>query len=731
MSLEIELLTKSVQRYLADHWPIERAAQANQSVEERRRIWKGLVDIGIPQLGSAESGGLTAALPVVRELGAAHCAAPVPELIALNTVARGTDWLKLIQSGDIVPAFAPASAFGTAALGTVRFDAGMLRGQVGLVDAIGASWLAIIADRTGPCLVGVDLAQQLGIRLTQQTAFLEGGLSRIEFEGARGFALDLSHQEARNLSLLWRLLLATRATGALQRAQSLVVEHVKQRRQFGMAIGSFQAIQHKLADIQIALDSAALTQEIAARSFDAGDPRWCFEALAAIAAADPALRKSMLEVHHAFGAMGYSEEHEVPRHFRRVHLDLARTAGPEARRELCVLTEANPQAQLPESDLGEEAEAFRVQVRAWLQKHWTDADRAAESRLPLSERGTNREFSRALGETGWIAVAWPKEQGGQGRSRLEQLALIQEMTSAMAPTTGHIAAASLIAPALLAFGSPEQKTEFLPRIARGELTICLGYSEPEAGSDLASLRTRAVRDGNDWIITGQKMWGTTTDKADYVWLAARTDPDAAKHAGISVFLVPMNLPGITVRPGMALYGKTFSTQFYDEVRVPASALVGVVNDGWKVITGALADERILIGTAITQVADALSGVLRLLRDEGRLDALARDRIGALIAEVSVARTLLMRSVLLTEQGRPAPVEAAMTKICTGEVMERFAEAAIDLVGPRSILSQGSPDALLNGELDRLLRTGPMQVIGGGANEIQRTLIAQRGLGLPR
>src|SRR5262249_51537348 len=157
--------------------------------------------------------------------------------------------------------------------------------------------------------------------------------------------IALSAEEAQDVSLLWRLLLTVRATGALQRAQALLVEHVKQRRQFGVAIGSFQAIQHKLANIQMALGGAVLTQDIAARSHDAGESRWRFEALAAISAADPLLRRSMLEVHHAIGAIGYAEEHEAPRHFRRVHVDLARAAGPAARQQLCRLLEASPQPQ--------------------------------------------------------------------------------------------------------------------------------------------------------------------------------------------------------------------------------------------------------------------------------------------------------------------------------------------------------------------------------------------------
>lgn len=737
MSHETELLLTSVSRFLNEQWPLEQAGSLAQSADARRRLWTALAEQGLTQLGQPEVDGLAGAQPFVRTLGAAHAPAPLPESIALGFVADQVraEWAEALREGPVLPALCCGVLDDGPSACTLRLNEGALFGRADMVDALGASHLAAITALEGDseqfALVWVSLAAA-GVHSQPQSTYGEvGGWLQLDFDGAPAQVTPLSRAQAEDTVLLWRLLLAVRATGALQRAQTALVAYVQQRKQFGVAIGSFQAIQHKLTDIQIALDGAVLTQQVAATAFDAGHAGWRFDANSAIAAADPSLRKAMLEVHHAFGAIGYSEEHEVPRHFRRIHLDLARAKGGAARRALANTLAAQPSTAFPEQDLGPAAESFRTEVRSWLDQHWTETQRAQHAQLPIEHQGTDKDFSRALGAAGWIALTWPQNHGGQTRTRREQLALIQECTRAKAPCTAHIAAATLIAPALLAFGSPEQKAEFLPRIARGELTICLGYSESEAGSDLASLRTRAVRDGDDWIITGQKMWGTTTDKADYAWLAARTDPDAAKHAGISVFLLPMNLPGISVQPSKALYGKTFSTQFYDQVRVPASALVGGLHQGWKVITGALVDERILLGGSVTQIALALGDLVGLLRAQQRLDALALDRIGALAADLAVARALLMRSVLLTEQGQAAHVEAAMTKTYSGELMERFAEAALDLVGPGAALSAGTPGAALDGELERLLRTAPMQVIGGGANEIQRTLIAQRGLGLPR
>jgi alkylation response protein AidB-like acyl-CoA dehydrogenase len=245
--------------------------------------------------------------------------------------------------------------------------------------------------------------------------------------------------------------------------------------------------------------------------------------------------------------------------------------------------------------MGPAANAFRSEVRAWLAQHWTQQRRAEHLRKPFKERGWDVEFSKLMGRDGWIGVGWPKTFGGQGRSPTEQIIFITEMANAGAPVQAHSTGESIVAQALFLHGTKEQQDEWLPAIRSGERIFALGYSEPDAGSDLAALRTRAIRDGDDWIVNGQKLWSTGGDKAQYMWLAVRTDPDAKKHAGISVLIVDLRWPGITIRPSMALYGKTFSAQFYDNVRVPAKNIVGAVNKGWTVITDALAAERVMIG----------------------------------------------------------------------------------------------------------------------------------------
>jgi alkylation response protein AidB-like acyl-CoA dehydrogenase len=384
------------------------------------------------------------------------------------------------------------------------------------------------------------------------------------------------------------------------------------------------------------------------------------------------------------------------------------------------------------------ANAFRKEVRNWLAKHWTPDKQAAHLRKPFKDRGYDNEFSKLMGRDGWIGVGWPTEFGGQGRNASEQIAFVTEVANSGAPAHAHNTSESIVAQALFLHGTKEQQDHWLPAIRNGECFFALGYSEPEAGSDLAALRTSAVRDGDDWVVNGQKLWSTGGDKADYMWLAVRTDPEAKKHAGISVLMVDLHSPGVTIRPSLAMYGKTFSAQFYDNVRVPAKNMVGAVNNGWKVITDALAAERVMIGATrmagLERAFDHLTEYLKTAVVGGRAlrnDPVIRDRIGALAADLEVARQFQMRNARLVEQGKVPIHEAAMGKVFTSELQERLGQAALDILGTSGLLSEDSEDAPVGGEMEQLLRNSIMGMIGGGTSEIQRNIIAQRGLDLPR
>ncbi|MFY0729709.1 acyl-CoA dehydrogenase family protein [Pseudomonas sp. NFX15] len=395
-------------------------------------------------------------------------------------------------------------------------------------------------------------------------------------------------------------------------------------------------------------------------------------------------------------------------------------------------------AALPEYTVTPEVAQFRAEVREWLSIHWPAERKAAHDALPSKQRLWDPGFSKELGEQGWIALSWPKRFGGQARSPMEIWAFAEEMRRAGAPLRYHGVASGVVAGALMSFGTEEQQQEWLPRIREGRVSFCLGYSEPGSGSDLASLRTRAERDGDEWVINGQKIWTTFAEDADYLWLAARTDAEATpQHAGISIFIVPMNAAGITLQPSMAMYGKTFANEFLDNVRVTNEALIGPENGGWKVITGALADERISMGGFVIdaqRVFDRIVDHILISELNGRpmsSDPLVRDRVAGLAAEIEMARQLSRNAVQQIELGHSGLTEAAMSKTFTGELMQRLCEAALDILGMGALLSKDNPGSLVGGEVEYSLRESIMLVIGGGTNEIQRTLIAQRGLGLPR
>lgn len=719
--------------------PAARAVDLSGRPEEVARLWRGMAEQGLASLGTDPGeGGLREILVVMEELGRAACPAPMLGAAIANLALSGetsaavVEWRNALHRGYASVAVGFGNHDGDPNAGAVRLRDGVLNGTLAFVEgADNATHLLVMTD--GPALALVSKAPCVNVTCTPGLSVPP--LAGAVFADATAMAVvSLEAEQVLDLNRIARLALVARSLGAAQRGFELVVDYAKERRQFGQPIGKFQAIQHKLANCMTALEGVRQTLQNAATNHDYEVGDWRLFASACYAHASPALREVSLETHHVFGAIGYSEEHEAPRHFRRTHGDLARHGGPRRAREevaAYLLDEGNT---LPDYDLGATGNLFRKEVRQWLAEHWNPARKAAHRKRPFADRGRDPEFSRELGIKGWLGISWPKEFGGQARTPFEQLAYIEELQFAEAPEFGL----SLQAPALMKFGSKVQQDKYIPAILRGEIAFSLGYSEPGSGSDLASLQTRAVRDGDEWVINGQKIWNSAGSYADYIWLAVRTDPDAQpRQAGISVFIVPVKAPGVTMRPSMALYGRTFCNVFLDDVRVPADALVGKVNGGWAILTGALADERMLMGASINRTRRLFGCVIEYIRRSkvngepmGSLSWL-RDRIGALAAEIEIGRQLLMHCVAMAEQGKVPIHEAAMSKCYSAELMERFGEAALDLLGMQATLSEDADNPLAAGEIEQYLRQSIMFVIGGGTVEIQRNLIAQRGLGLPR
>jgi alkylation response protein AidB-like acyl-CoA dehydrogenase len=749
---EIQELRESTRGFLARYWPPDKAVKRALQPEELQEMWKRIAAQGWTSLGSdPETGGLREVLVLQEELGRAACPLPLMDAFIATTILRNVDTpaarstLGELATGRSAISVALGPFDGDSNAGSVsktiesdgaEYFSGTLRFVEGLPYAKLLLYPVGTSETTNELAIVVTNAS--GTIITPTPGFAVPPLSEFHLIHVEGSSIPLPKVSLMDLATLARLGCVARSYGATNRSFELAVEHAKVRKQFGELIGHFQAIQHKLANCLINLDATRLLLTKAASAYDSNDSNWHYMANATCAFANPALRQTILECMHALGGSSYMEEHEVPRHFRRVHADLLRFGGVRAAREGLAHLLLDKKMTSPNYDLGPEANAFRQEVRAWLADHWTKEDQENHSRLPVRDQGYDQDISKALGEQGWLGLSWPKQAGGQGRSASIQLVFEEEMSSQHVPTSSHACGTGIIGPALIAFGSPEQKQNFLPEILRGEHTFCLGYTEPEAGSDLASLRTRAYRDEHGWVIDGAKIFTTFGDKSDYVWLAARTDPDApVKHAGISVFLVPLNLPGITIRPDMAMYGHPACSVFYDNVHVPEDTLVGPVNGGWKVITFALASERILMGGNVATIRtyfDKLASYLATHEQAGkpmREDPIVRDKLGSLAAELEAARLLLTQSIELVEKGKVPFHEAAMTKVFTSELEERLPEQAMELLGTASTFAPGAPEALVDGTFEAALRTSIFKVIGGGSNEIQRTLIAIRGLGLPR
>jgi alkylation response protein AidB-like acyl-CoA dehydrogenase len=372
-----------------------------------------------------------------------------------------------------------------------------------------------------------------------------------------------------------------------------------------------------------------------------------------------------------------------------------------------------------------EVEQFRKELRAWLSANLTD-DVVAAGRRRGRDPDTFellRRWDATLADAGWAAVSWPQEYGGRGAGVLEQLAYAEETTTARAPVPLNVIGMNNIAPAIMQYGTDAQKRELLPRMVRADDIWCQGMSEPEAGSDLASLRTRAVRDGDEYVVTGQKIWTSLGHRADWCQLYVRTDPDARKHKGISCLIVDMKLPGIEVRPLVTLNGATdFAEVFFNEVRVPADALLGPLNGGWGVATTTLSHERAGAARLYAQLEVQLRDLVTDLAEAELLeDAATLQRLGAVAVRIKYLEVLCQRSISATLHGGDALGSASLSKSVWAEVGQELAALAFDVLGPLGDHRRWSEYRLTSRSL----------TIAGGTTQINKSVTATRVLGLPR
>jgi alkylation response protein AidB-like acyl-CoA dehydrogenase len=593
---------------------------------------------------------------------------------------------------------------------------------------------------------------------------LTGGSRTVLASGdAAVAAYDTALDEYRALTARWFI-------GLAREAQSIGVQYATDRKQFGVPVGSFQAVQHRFADIECDLDGADLLANKAVWALDVGDPvAASFPWMAFWFAGDTAQRAGSWAL-HVHGGYGFMEEYDIQLYFRRAKA--ARLLLGDPRRQLLALADrlwSDPTAgaipgsalrmthtgradaavngtmtEAPRSDedssdggfdfrLGPDVEAFRAEVRAFLAEHVTDeVIETAHHTGTIHDHGLHK----AMADAGWISAGWPSEFGGQGRSPLEMNSLTEEMYFSGAPVDG-IGVASLVAHTLLIDGTEWQKTTIIPEILSGRALCSLGYSEPDAGSDVASVMTRATRDGDEWTINGQKMFTTMAHEANYVFLLTRTNTDVAKHKGLTMFVVPFDTPGISITPVHTMGGERTNITYYDEVKIDDKYRVGEVDGGWSVMMTALVFERNSSWYGeIVRLLDHGLGWARLTEspDGGRMidDPLVRERLARMAVGNEISNLLGWRAAWMASEGTLPGVEGTMAKLFTTEHYQWAGNELIDVLGAEGLRRHGDPTTGPDdGWIEAIYRHCQVTTIYGGTSEVCRGIIAERGLGLPR
>jgi alkylation response protein AidB-like acyl-CoA dehydrogenase len=385
-----------------------------------------------------------------------------------------------------------------------------------------------------------------------------------------------------------------------------------------------------------------------------------------------------------------------------------------------------------------EDEEWRAEVRAFLDKNFTEPLRQENVEIDFSTGPETKKLIKKLADRGWNALTWPAEYGGRDVGTLKRLIFVEEWTYAQAPPITYIEITNTaIAPVIIKYGTPENKADWLEPVRRGDVIFALGYSEPQAGTDLAGLTTRAVLDGDEWVINGQKIWNSAAHVATHEWLAVRTGPTGDRHGGISVIAVPIDAPGVEVQEIKTWHGHRTNQTFFTDVRVPRRNLIGEPGAGWKYLAFALDFERITLGGSLGHVRrllDDLKDYVKVTQLDGSLLAdqpSVRRSIAELEVRLEAAKLIGLDVAALIDKGETPTAEGTALKVYTSELkldIARYGMGALGLAGNRDQYDELAP---LGGMLEHEYRSNPVARFGGGTNDVMREIVAQRALGLPR
>ncbi|MFC8233623.1 acyl-CoA dehydrogenase [Streptomyces sp. NPDC056663] len=712
-------LAQSVRGWLARTVPPEEIrklldASAPSAPGVRPGYWDGLAEQGLLALhlpeGDGGGGGALLDLAVVlEETGRAALPGPYLATVLASALLGGAG------ASDLARALADGTRIGAVALGpgaltAVESEGGHLLDGVAppVLSGADADLLLLPAASAGgtrwfavdSAAEGLTVRPHRGADPTRPTAEVRAG--GVFVAAARSVRIDSG--TVRDLAAV---LFAAEACGTAAWALDTAVAYAKVREQFGRPIGQFQGIKHLCADMLVRVEQArALVWDAARAADEAPETRALVAALAAGTALDAAYScaKDCIQI---LGGIGFTWEHDAHLHLRRAvvarqllgagdahRLRAARLAEGGARRELSL-------------ELPAEAARHRAEAR--------ETVAAARGLAPEAAR-------RALAPTGYAAPHLPAPYGLDA-GPVRQLAVQQELKEQGVKVSG-LGIATWVVPSLLAYGTPEQQDRYLLPTLRGELLWCQLFSEPGAGSDLASLRTRAERTADGWRINGQKVWTSAAQWADHGILLARTDPDAPKHQGIGYFLVDMkNTAGIHIRPLKEITGDSlFNEVYFDDVLLPADAVVGDVGDGWRVARNTLGNERVHMADQMTFD----TGLEALIARSGELDGTYRARIGALAAEAHALACIGLRTTMQQVSGLEPGAGASVRKLVQTTHQQKVAELALELLGPAGATDEGPAARALHGFLMSRCLT-----IAGGTTQVQLNVVAERILGLPR
>lgn len=718
-------LADSVRSLVARVAPSEVLHAALESpVENPPPYWQAAAEQGLQGVHLAESVGgqgfgILELAVVLAEFGYGAVPGPfVPSAIASALIAAHDPQAKVLAelaTGAAIAAYALDSGL----TATRHGDVLVIRGEVRAVPAAAQASVLVLP-------VAIESRDEwVVLRNDQLEIEAVKSLDPLRpIAHVRANAVDVSDDALlSNLTMttahaLMSTLLSAEAVGVARWATDTASAYAKIREQFGRPIGQFQAIKHKCAEMIADTERATAAVWDAARALDdAGESSSDVEFAAAVAAtlAPATAQRCTQDCIQVHGGIGFTWEHDTNVYYRRA-LMLAACFGRGSEYPQRVVDTATTAGMRPvDIDLDPSTEKLRAQIRAEV---------AALKAMPREPRTV------AIAEGGWVLPYLPKPWG-RAASPVEQIIIAQEFTAGRVKRP-QIAIATWIVPSIVAFGTDNQKQRLLPPTFRGDIFWCQLFSEPGAGSDLASLATKATRVDGGWRITGQKIWTTGAQYSQWGALLARTDPSAPKHNGITYFLLDMKSEGVQVKPLRELTGKEFfNTVYLDDVFVPDELVLGEVNRGWEVSRNTLTAERVSIGGSDSTFLPTLGEFVDFVRDyrfEGQFDQVARHRAGQLIAEGHATKLLNLRSTLLTLAGGDPMAPAAISKLLSMRTGQGYAEFAVSSFGTDAVIGDTER---LPGKWGEYLLASRATTIYGGTSEVQLNIIAERFLGLPR